>query len=109
VSLPLVIVKVPVREPEAVGAKVIATVHPVFAARVAAHVFAEILKSPVTAAVPRFTETPLVFEIVTFCAALVAFTVVVGKRNEMGVNTTEADAVAVPLSAIFSCPPATLP
>jgi hypothetical protein len=109
VSLLLVMVKLPVREPEAVGAKTIATVQPVFAGSVAVHVFAEILKSPVAAGVPRFTGAPPVFEIVMFCAALVALTIVVGKLVVTGVSTTVPAAVAVPLNATVACPPATFP
>jgi hypothetical protein len=109
VSLPLVIVKLPVREPEAVGAKTITTVQPVLAASVSPHVFAEILKSPVTAAAPRLTDALPVFEIVMFCTALVALTVVAGKLAVTGVSTTAPAAVAVPLSATVAWPPATLP
>src|SRR5580765_4547637 len=48
-------VNVPASAPEDFGVKAIATVQPVLGCKVAPHVFAEMLKSPVTAAVPSVT------------------------------------------------------
>jgi hypothetical protein len=81
-----VMLRLPVHTPRAVGAKSIATVHPVLAASVVPHVFAEMAKFPVTTGVPRVAATPPVFEIVTFWGALTAPTVVWPKLTGDGVS-----------------------
>jgi hypothetical protein len=62
-------VNVPLRAPEAVGVKTIATVQPTLGPRLEPQVFAVILKSvPITEGVWRAMEIAPVFEIVMFCA-----------------------------------------
>jgi len=102
-----VTVNVPVRVPLAVGAKAIATVHPTPLPSIAPHVFAVIVKSPVTAIVPSVAVTPPVFDTVINCVALVAPTVVAKYVTEIGFNTIAAAATPVPLSPAVACPPAT--
>jgi hypothetical protein len=69
-------VNIPLRTPDVVGTNAIATVQPTPAASVLAHVFAAITKSPLTEIIPSALATPPLFEIVTFCAPLLAPTVV---------------------------------
>ena len=86
VPAPSVIVKVLVRVPEAVGVKVMDTVQPVLGGRVEAQVLAAMWKSPVMVGVWRVSGFALVFEMVMFCAAAVALTVVAGKVGASGVS-----------------------
>ena len=105
-----VIVNVPLRVPDAVGTKAIATVHPVLGPRLAPHVSAVILKSaPATEGTCNAIEALLVFEIVMFCATLVALIVVEGKIRLTGFNTIGAGVPPVPESVAVACPPATFP
>jgi hypothetical protein len=57
----------------------------------------------------RVAAVPPVFEMVMFCAALVAPTLVDGKLNVSGVNTIVAAAMPVPVRVAVAWPPATLP
>src|ERR1700745_1285023 len=102
--------KVPLRLPEAVGVKAIATVQPVLGLRLDPQVFAVILKSaPMTDGVCNPIALPPVFEIVMFCTGLVAPIVVEGKVSRMGLRTIAAATLPVPDSAAVACPPATFP
>ena len=71
-----VMLKLPVRVPEAVGRNSTETVHPTLDASVVPQVFAERMKSPVATGVCKLAVTPPVLEIVIFCAVLVAPTLV---------------------------------
>jgi hypothetical protein len=101
--------KLPVRVPEAVGWNATDTVHPELAPSVGPHVFAVIVKSPLTAGACRLTVTPPVFEIVIFCAALTDPTFVPEYGTAIGLNTIAAAGAPTPVSAAVACPPATLP
>jgi hypothetical protein len=102
--------KVPLRVPEAVGIKAIATVQPTLGPRLDPQVFAVILKStPMTDGVWSAIGVVPVFEIVMFCTGLVALIVVEGKVRRMGLRTIGAAALPVPESAAVACPPATFP
>ena len=79
-----VTLRVPVRVPEAVGWNSMPTVHPTFDASDEVHVFAERMKPAVTAGVPSVAETPPVLEIVMYCCALVAPTLVEVKLSVIG-------------------------
>ena len=104
------IVKVPPRLPDAVGVNTIATVQPVLEPRVVLQVSAVILKSvPVTDGVCNATELPLVFEIVIFCAGLVALIVVEGNVRATGSRTIGAAGLPMPVSGAVACPPETFP
>ncbi len=102
-------VKDPERAPVALGAKTIETVHPVCELSVVPQVFAVILKSPETTGVCIPAVALPVFEMVMFCTALVAPTLVTGKVAVVGVRTMAAAGVPVPDSMAVACPPATLP
>ena len=105
-----VMVNVPLRVPEAVGVKVIATVQPVLGPRLGPQVLAVILKSPpATDDVRSATGAALVFEIVTFCAGLVALIVVEGNIRFNGFRTIDAAGLPVPESGAVACPPGTFP
>ena len=105
-----VIVNVPLRVPETVGAKVIETVHPVLGPRLAPQVLAAILKSPpATDGVRSVIGAPLVFEIVMFWAGLVALIVVEGNITFNGFRTIAAAGLPVPDSCAVACPPGTFP
>ena len=104
-----VTVSVPVRVPEAVGANAMPNVHPTFAASVAPHVFAVIVKSPLTTGTPNVADTPPALEIVTNCAALVEPTFVPEKLSVIGVNTIAAGGAPTPVNAAVACPPTTFP
>src|ERR1700756_4925009 len=91
--------KVPLRAPEPVGVKAIETVQPTLGPRLASQVFAVILKSePTTTGVCNATEFPLVFEIVIFCAGLVALIVVEGNATVRGFRTIAAAGLPTPES-----------
>src|SRR5665213_2130117 len=99
-------VNVPVRVPEAVGVKVMATVQPVLGGSEVPQVLAEILKSaPATVGVCTVVAVPPVLEMVMFCAELVALTRVVSKVRVMGSRMTAAGGVPVPVSEAVACPP----
>ena len=104
-----VMLRVPVRVPEAVGWNSMDTVHPTLDANDEVQVFAEIMKSPVTTGDCSVTVTPPVLEIVIFCAALAAPTLVEVKLSVIGSRRTVAAVVPTPVSAAVACPPATLP
>ena len=105
-----VMVKVPLRAPEAVGVKATETVQPVLGPRLVPQVFAVILKSvPVTEGVWSARVVPPVFEIVMFCVGLVALIVVEGKARAMGFRTMAAAAPPVPKSVAVAWPPETFP
>ena len=104
-----VMLRVPVRVPEAVGWNSIETVHPTLDASDEVQVFAEIMKSPVTTGDCSVAEPPPVLEIVMFCAALVEPTLVEAKLSAIGSRRTVAAVVPTPVSAAVACPPATLP
>ena len=101
--------KLPLRVPDAVGTNTIDTVHPPCVARLLPQLFAEIWKSPVTAAAPSAVVVPPRFETVIFCTALVAPIVVGPNTTLSGSSTIAASAVPVPLKLAVACPPATLP
>ena len=101
--------KIPERWPEAVGVKANATVQPKLGARLAAQVFATIEKSPVAAGTCRFTATPPVLEMVTFCGGVVVTPIWLDpKFIEVGRRTIAPPGMPVPVSGTVTCPPATL-
>ena len=91
-------VKLPLRVPETVGVNATDTVQPTLGPRLAPHVFAANLKSPVREDVcnPR-GEVP-VFEIVMFRKGLVALITVEAKLTAIGLSTIAAAALASPES-----------
>src|SRR5665213_625615 len=104
-----VMLKVPVRVPDAVGANATPTVQPAYGASVTTQVFAVIAKSPVSTGNCSTTLTPPVFEMVMFCGELVVPRFVAGNVTETGFNTTAPGGRPVPLSCAVAWPPATLP
>ncbi len=89
------------RVPLAVGVKVIESVHPVPAARVAPQVLANTAKSPaspLSTGADKVARLPPVLETVMFCDTAVWFTMVAGKLSVSGVSAIAAAAVPVPLS-----------
>ena len=93
--------KIPVRKPEAVGAKLIDTVQPKFGARLVEHVFATMLKSPVVVGVWRVTGTPPMLEMVMFWAGVVATPMGLDpKFIDVGSKTMAAPGIPVPANCI---------
>src|SRR5580698_1917863 len=102
-------VNMPLRVPDAVGVNAMLTVQPVFGARVVLHVFAEIVKSPVTDGICSVAMMTPVFEIVMFCAGLAAPTLMAGNVTETGFNMMAPGIAPMPLNCAVVWPPATLP
>jgi hypothetical protein len=93
------ILKVPLRAPEAVGVNAIEIVQPTLGPRLDPQVFAVISKSaPVTVGVWSVIAAAPVFEIVMFCAELVALIVVEGNERAIGFRTMAPGGVPVPES-----------
>ena len=104
-----VMLRLPFKVPDAMGWNATDTVHPTLGASDAPHVFAMMAKPVVTVGVPSVAGTPPVFEIVIFCAMLIAPTFVDAKLSVIGSRTIEAAVVPVPVSTAVACPPETFP
>ena len=98
VPAPSVMVKVPLRTPEAVGINAMETAQPTLGPRLEAHVLATSLKSPVIEGACKAMALALVFEIVMSCNALVALITVEGNVSMPGARTIAAAALALPES-----------